>query len=558
MHRRFNLLRTMAVVALLLPGVHAPAQEAEAIVELPPFVVTEMPGRPWRYASVGGFEILTQGSDRETREVFAGLWRGRQMVLPASLLSRYSVPMTVVLFRQAAERATVMDSLGSVRGADEYTTHWTNLIKRTASERESFALNLWRSDFTYSVDFRFDTSTLMLRRTPAAPPWLKEGLFGRYGLYREGWFWRPGEEFRRVVPARWLSPEEAKQALRYYPRPGAKVKNITDAVDAELVQAELVGLIPELPTVFGVATGSGSKAVPGSGTTTATPGETTVVLPTMSVTSDFNERRASTTALFVRWALYGRTPADAEKFWRFAERACLEPVTPALFEEHFGMSFAVARFQLARYLPQALGEASSVPVGKVAPPPALELRRATADEIARVRGEWERLEALMLGTRFPEIAQRYREQAARRFKQAHDRGNRDPRLLASMGLLALDDKDPARARVFLEAAAGQRVAGPAVYFELARLRWLEAETAGANAMSAELIAGVVELLLLGERQSPALPALYGFLAEITLQTKNASLGQGAALRRGLEHFPRVPAVRTRLEAALKLVANQTQ
>lgn len=530
------------------------------MVELPPFVVTEtLTGSSWRYAQIEGFEILTQASVRDTREVFAALWRGRQMVLPPSLAPRFSVPMTVVLFDQPPERPTALRTLDSVRDENEFTSHWTNLIKRTASERESFSLNLWRADFSYSVDFRFDTRTLLKRRTPAAPAWLTEGLFGRYGLYREGWRWKPGDRFRRVVPAWWFSPEETQQALRCHQRTLAHGEDSEERANERMDLLELLPLIPDFPTLLGIrpvvgpdiARGGTVETKPASGPKPMAPAEVFITLPKVSVTSDFHERWASAAALFVRWGVYGRTPEDAEKFWRFAERACSEPVTEKLFEECFGMSFAAARFELACYLPQAVAQSGSIPVGRVASPPALKLRAATAEEIARLRGEWERLEALALAARFPELAQQYREQAVRRFDRAYRNGSRDPRLLASMGLLALDGGDPVRARPLLEAAAAQRVAGPLVYLELARLRWLEAEAA--DALSDGLISGVVELLLLAEQQSPALPAVYGFLAEITLQTKTMSSRQTAALRRGLEHFPKEPTVRTRIEAALKLV-----
>jgi hypothetical protein len=569
MNKRLNALRAIAGIAFLLAGAKAPAQEAEATVELPPFVVTETTaGPPWRYARVEGFEILTQGSDRETREVFAALWRGRQMILPAALLPRFSVPMTVVLLDQPPARPTALRTLGSVRGENELTTHWTNLIKRTASERESFSLNLWRANFKYSVSFRFDAFTLLKRRTPPAPTWLTEGLFGRYGLYREGWAWRPGDEFMRVLPARWFSPEETEQARRYHEATAARAGNVAGAIAGELGLFELVAMIPEMPAVLGIPAGAEPPAGAGKSTgrkpalepapASHVQADAPLVLPKMSVTSDFAERWESAAALFVRWGIYGRTPADAEKFWRFAERACVEPVTEELFEECIGMSFSEVRLALARYLPAAVVRFASTPTGKIETPPVLKLRLATDEEIARLRGEWERLEALTLGVRFPEIAQKYREQAARRFDLIHKRGGRDPRLLASMGLLALDGRDPVRARDLLEAAASKRVAGPIVYFELARLRWSAAEAQGTDALTAELIAGVVELLLLGEQQSPAVPAIYGFLAEITLQTRNGSLGQVPALRRGLDHFPKTPAVRTRLEAALKLVDNQNR
>ena len=187
-------------------------EENEPAVELPPFVIAKDAGPQWNYAEADGIEILTQAGSRQSQAVFAGLWRGRRMMVPASLVTRYSVPMTVVVFKQEPEKDTTLATLGSVRREDEPRTHWTNLIKRTASDRESFGMNLWKSDFKYSVTFRFYTNTLLQGRTPAAPGWLQQGLFGPHGLYREGFYWQWGDKFKLVPEARWFAPNEARFA----------------------------------------------------------------------------------------------------------------------------------------------------------------------------------------------------------------------------------------------------------------------------------------------------------------------------------------------------------
>ncbi len=274
----------------------------------------------------------------------------------------------------------------------------------------------------------------------------------------------------------------------------------------------------------------------------------TIVLPKVTVASDYPERLASTAALFVRWGIYGRTPADTQKFWRFAERSCAEPVTAALFEECFGMSYEAARIELAHYLPTAVSEKASAPVSRLIPP-AFKLRDATLEEIAEVRGEWERMESVALAGRFPELARQYREKARRTFADAVGAGGHDPRLLASMGLLALDMGEAKRAAELLETAAAAKVANPRVYYELAQLRWAKAAEAKEKP-SASTIAGVIGLLLTAEHQDPHLPGVYIFLAELALRSTACSPEHLAALRRGLEYFPKDVVVGSRIAAAL--------
>ena len=87
------------------------------------------------------------------------------------------------------------------------------------------------------------------------------------------------------------------------------------------------------------------------------------------------------------------------------------------------------------------------------------LRPATDGEIGRIKGETFRLTG--------------QDEAARQeFVTAYLRGERDPQLLASLGLMARQRRDAARARTYLEAvgAATTPVPRPRAYLELARLR----------------------------------------------------------------------------------------
>src|SRR5207237_10763011 len=116
--------------------------------------------------------------------------------------------------------------------------------------------------------------------------------------------------------------------------------------------------------------------------------------------------------------------------------------------------------------------------------PDFTLRPAGDVEVARIKGDWERLEIGYVKAQFPVLEPKYVEQARRTLRRGHDGGSRDPRLLAVMGLCEVDAGNDIAAREFLEdaAARGQSLR-PRAWFELARLRFaaLEARRDGAGA-----------------------------------------------------------------------------
>ena len=477
------------------------------IVELPPFVVTKtIEGEHWRYATIPGFEILTQCSASESSEIVASLWRGRQLVLPPNLWPHFSIPMTVILFNQPPNSPVNPHTFDSVRGPGEINRHWTNLIKRTIEDRESFALNLWGTGFTYSSTFRFDTRTLLYRRAPTAPLWLSEGLFGSYGLYREGVRWEPGDRQENVHVGTWHNLEETKKARKLT----FAAHRLLNRPKRPFEPSALSPFLPKLETIF--------EQNP----------------PTFD---DPNYARwACTAALFVRWGIYGQKATEAARFWQFAEQACTMPLSEEIFRGYFGQSYADVRAELSWYMVIALSEEGLAPI-TVVPPPKLTFRDATGEEIARLRGEWERIEAYALAKQFPELAASYREQAARTLNYGYNRGSRNPQLLASLGLLALDSGNLKLASQYLETAVAGHAIGPRVYLEAARLRWATGRIDNTGTLSAETRAGIIDLLLIAEQQAPSMASVYLLLATAVAQSGAATPAQTAALQRGCQYFP---------------------
>jgi len=98
----------------------------------------------------------------------------------------------------------------------------------------------------------------------------------------------------------------------------------------------------------------------------------------------------------------------------------------------------------------------------------------------------------------------------------YTRGERDPRLLAALGLYERSVNNPDRARKFLEAAAAAKVVRPLAYLELARLRFATAQAAagGPEALfSAAQVADITAPLLVARLQPPPMPEVYELIGD---------------------------------------------
>ena len=510
-------LACVMVLCTMAAGATEPADKA---VELPPFVVTKLVfGPPWRYAEIPGYEILSQCSDTETYEIIAALWHGPQLVLPPAMQPRFSLPMTVVLFSQPPTSTAGAPAPEFDEPTGRGGSKWVKLIKRTLDDRRSYAINLWPESFDRPSTYRFDTATPLGRRAPAAPAWLQVGLSGEQGLYREGVYWRVRDKEKIVPAATWHSAEERQRALNLIDMARKRLSQGGRGLDP----SSLAGFLPPMSVLL-------EDGPPADASAAA--------------------RWSSAAALFVRWGLYGRTPADAGQFWRFVGRACAEPMSEALFRECFDRSYADVHAELSWYLAVALKDEGTAPADDIRPVPRITLREATGTEIARVRGEWERMEAAVLAAKFPDLAREYREQAASTFNRAYLKGSRDPRLVASLGLLALDNGELTLAAQYLEQAVDDRVAGVRPYLEAARLRWAAAVKDATGTVPLETLAGIISLLLAAEQQEPPQATVYLLLAKAIAQGGPPTPEQAAALRRGLAFYPRLPALQERIHAAL--------
>jgi hypothetical protein len=248
-------------------------------------------------------------------------------------------------------------------------------------------------------------------------------------------------------------------------------------------------------------------------------------------------------ALFIHWGLGGRGAPRREGLWKFVARAATEPVTEALFQECLGLDFAAAQKQLAAYLPEAMQDRLAL---RPAQRPRLNnypVRPANDVEVARIKGDWERLEIGYVKAQFPTLTQKYLEEARRTLMRPYERGSRDPQLLAVMALCEVDAGNDSAARQFLEDAATRaKTLRPRAAFELARLRFtaLRAQRAGSQpALTRDQANEVFTSLSAARAQETPLAEVYTLMAEVWgVCTQAPTRTELAVLEAGVRMFPR--------------------
>jgi hypothetical protein len=126
------------------------------------------------------------------------------------------------------------------------------------------------------------------------------------------------------------------------------------------------------------------------------------------------------------------------------------------------------------------------------------------------------------------------------------RGERDPQILAAIGLLERAANDDGRARKFLEAAAQAKAARPRAYLELAKMRFAEAAAKPAETQarfSAEQTVAVLTPLFTARTQTPPLAEVYELIAEAWARSIiTPGPDHLGVLDEGVRFFPRTTAL----------------
>jgi hypothetical protein len=503
-----------SLAVLLLAGLRlvaadnppGPAPAPPRVVELPPLMVSEAnSGPPWHYLAAPGMEVLSRCSDEAAIHLVEEMHRLHHLLtvlLPEDLQARRTVPDIVVMYNDETKPVVTQEVVTSAEGfdkarrvqSDNSAVRYTPMPNLRLIDRDSTAAFFVIDEEKFPATFLTllpDYIRLVLRnRTPAPPTWFVEGFVQ---LYADGDYERDPVT---LSPVDWGTAKDTK-SLR------------SD---------------PDYPRAFVPLTDFFTQPPP--------------------TAPDKAALWSSQAALFLRWAMDGENHPRREALWRFVRRISAgEAMTEDLFRECFGLGYVDAQERLSDYLASAVVGSVHFDAGKPAPLPELEPRLANDADIARIKGDLERLEAMWIKARYPELTQKYLEQARRTFARAYDKGLRDPRLLAVMGLCEVDAGNDAGAKKYLESALlGGGPLRPRASYELARLRYDEAKKKPAgpsDQLSAEQATDVLQPLVGSRQSSPPLLETYALTAEVWSRSVPALTRQNLALLdEGVAYFPR--------------------
>ncbi len=466
--------------------------------------------KPWRYLSEPGFEILSRCSNSFNADYTRALRRAaaaRLALLPEIFWGDLPTPIKIVLYDRPPERIGFLSSSpidlswiaedSAILGSDSIRlSHPVTL-----GDGDTFINcgNYWdvqadNSDFSLDVD----SSILIENRVPHFPAWFVAGLEGPNGLYVNrtlGWTLR-GDSMT-LPNALWTSSAETI-ALQKAARRASKEK----------VERKPPALLP-LERLF-------DGAVP----------------------AEQRKLWNAEAALFVRWGLFGR--GDRQAFLDFVDRSAREPITEALFRQHLGIGYSDAQKALGEYLLVAVGEPIAVPF-TVPPDEPVNFREATPTEVARILGDWGRLEARSPEEYSHDFRRESLDQADKLYERIFARREDDPLFLAGFGLYELQTEDNLRARNALKAATAAGVVRPRAYVELARLRLeesLPSDQEGIGDLSRDEFAEIVALLNTARLQMPSLRSTYFVLARAFEHAPSKpTLGDLWPLSEGVRLFP---------------------
>jgi tetratricopeptide (TPR) repeat protein len=245
-----------------------------------------------------------------------------------------------------------------------------------------------------------------------------------------------------------------------------------------------------------------------------------------------NNRWAKQAYAFVHLCLYGANGRFQKAFGQFLQRLGIEPVSEALFKDCFKMSYAEMQLQLRGYIGYTNHtykifklKSGGRPLGGA----PVALREATQAEVGRIKGDAQRLAG-------------QQDRALDSYRVAYARGERDPTLLASLGMAENDTGQTDRAHSLLETAAKSDLSRPSAYVRLARLRLAAAKSKPAgdhSQLDERQLATVLDPLSKARKLQPALPETFETIAEALLASAPPPQpDQLAMLVQGIRRFPR--------------------
>jgi hypothetical protein len=531
-------------LAFLLSGTASYAQETpvanERVIELPKFVVTDSRELPqpeaWKYATIPGFEILTNASDRATqrllrdfgmfRQALGHVWPipqrlsqttsliicGKGNKFDAFIPAGKSVPdaaFASLFVKQGNQAAIIID-------LEATTLNILNIDSSNdaATGTDSGIVSVEHDKQLYREYVRY----LLSQNEPRLPAWLEEGLSQ---IIMKMQFDRKWIEFAKLEDPNTISTQAAMtmelNALATADDPDAATLPGAPAEDRDFNAALRRRALVKLDKFFAVKHDSPEA---------------------LNVLG--NNVWAKQAYAFVHMCLYGYKGKYQKAFTTFMQRSAKEPVTEQMFKECFRfpgkngtfkeMSFSDMLMEIRSYCEFTVYESKYYKSKEdvIIPPPPLELRDATQGEIGRIKGE-----ALLLAG--------HQGKARGELVAAYQRGERDPNLLAALGLYERAHGEEERARKFLEAAYVQKTKRSDALLELARYRHADAmakPAASNDRFSGAQTTAIMQPLLQARRQPPPLPAVYDLAGDTLVRSEmKPTRDEAVMLVEGAQLFP---------------------
>ncbi len=459
---RFHFSPVVSAAALLAATGFSAEPAAGPVIELPKFEVTDSrllpPPEKWLYAEIPGFEILSNISERETKRFvrdFLLLQNVIREIMPGLTTGQMPVPTALLL-------------CGRGKGFDEFLPA-DGTIERYGSNQLFF-----QSPERAAIVVDFALAELQLAdstRIEADPYRAFYAAYFRF-LIRRQLSKPPPPWFEEGLVQLFAATEFDRKTIVF--------AQIGDGFGAEKI-------------------GDFNRML-----------HQRALMPLGEMLSPQPRTRGTFWAAqcycFVHYCLYGLNKKNQQAFIRYVYRLNDEEPTEALFKECFGKTYNQFALELRGHIGFTAGKKIEFRAKKgqeLPEPPPVALAPGSDADVGRIKGEVLRLGGHGAAARNHLIA-------------PYVRGERDPRLLAALGL---DEKlagQDARARKFLEAAAAAKVNRARAYVELARLRLDEARAGakdGKVQLTVEQVGAVLTPLFTARQQPPPMAEVYSLIAE---------------------------------------------
>jgi hypothetical protein len=508
--------------------------------------------KPWRYASLPGFEILSRAPPKETQELLDSLRRGlwlEDSVMPKEWMPRAPVPYTVIIddtdlatvpVGQAESKAIVLESPPDAESwgpLGQSAMVWLDQFPAYDDDTFAFNSNIFGIDMK-GMNYGSISLERLARCTPPLPRWLVAGLIGKNsGIFREG-----------VVPL--VSKGVFDSGWIHVAMGPGSIWGSID--ESKRIADGAAAAMPPLAALF-----SEEK-----------PAEDALAL------------WESEAAIFVRWGLIGpgsEDPSTAHALLDLVRRARTEPVTEKVFSECFGCGYAVMEAKLGVYLKKVVDKPVVIDLDMPAVFPKPRLVPATASQVGRILGDWLRMEGDSLRKSNPEMCKESLYFAGRALVHAYRENNgmapkadravdadslgeaskpkaaalgvfdlsakniHDARMLAVLGLYAFDAGRDDKALEFLRSAAESHVVRPRAYAVLAQILLVKASAkpeGSQGRISAGQLAAILAPLGVALKSEPTAAAYRLLIAGWARSEARPGADDLAEIVNGAALFPR--------------------